>query len=68
MTTRIVVKIGSSSLTGPEGGLNREAVSFFASEIAELKKNGCEVLLVTSGAVAMRLPQYRLSSTSEAAA
>lgn len=38
MTTRIVVKIGSSSLTGPEGGLNREAVSFFASEIAELKK------------------------------
>lgn len=52
MTTRIVVKIGSSSLTGPEGGLNREAVSFFASEIAELKKNGCEVLLVTSGAVA----------------
>ncbi|KTD87223.1 glutamate 5-kinase [Paenibacillus etheri] len=52
MTTRIVVKIGSSSLTGTEGGLNREAVSFFASEIAELKRNGCEVLLVTSGAVA----------------
>lgn len=52
MTSRIVVKIGSSSLTGPEGGLNREAVAFFAAEIAALRKDGCEVLLVTSGAVA----------------
>ncbi|MEK4851294.1 glutamate 5-kinase [Paenibacillus sp. FSL H7-0756] len=52
MTSRIVVKIGSSSLTGPEGGLNREAVSFFAAEIAALREDGCEVLLVTSGAVA----------------
>ncbi|WP_379129336.1 glutamate 5-kinase [Paenibacillus sp. sgz500958] len=52
MTTRLVVKIGSSSLTGPEGGLNREAIAFFAAEIAGLRKSGCEVLLVTSGAVA----------------
>lgn len=52
MTTRIVVKIGSSSLTGPEGGLNREAIAFFAAEIAGLRKQGAEVLLVTSGAVA----------------
>lgn len=52
MTTRIVVKIGSSSLTGSEGGLNREAIVFFANEIAELQQSGCEVLLVTSGAVA----------------
>ncbi len=49
---RIVVKIGSSSLTGPQGGLNHEAVSFFASEIATLQQQGHSVLLVTSGAVA----------------
>lgn len=52
MAIRIVVKIGSSSLTGPEGGLNREAVAFFAAELAALRQDGCEVLLVTSGAVA----------------
>lgn len=52
MTTRIVVKIGSSSLSGPEGGLNRDAVAFFAAEIAALREQGSEVLLVTSGAVA----------------
>ncbi len=52
MSTRVVVKIGSSSLTSAEGGLNRDAVAFFANEIAALKKEGAEVLLVTSGAVA----------------
>jgi glutamate 5-kinase len=52
LATRLVVKIGSSSLTGPEGGLNRAAIAFFAAEIADLRRSGCEVLLVTSGAVA----------------
>lgn len=52
MKTRLVVKIGSSSLTESEGGLNREAIAFFAAEIAGLRQLGHEVLLVTSGAVA----------------
>lgn len=49
---RIVVKIGSSSLTSDEGGLNRDKISFFAAEIAALKRSGWQPLLVTSGAVA----------------
>ncbi|HEX7057074.1 MAG TPA: glutamate 5-kinase [Bacilli bacterium] len=49
---RIVVKIGSSSLTTREGGLNRKQVDYFAAEIAELIRQGTQVLLVTSGAVA----------------
>ncbi|CAM2794469.1 glutamate 5-kinase [Paenibacillus sediminis] len=49
---RIVVKIGSSSLTSEEGGLNDKAISFFADELASLQKQGYQVLLVTSGAVA----------------
>ncbi|WP_314585484.1 glutamate 5-kinase [Paenibacillus terrigena] len=49
---RIVVKIGSSSLTSDEGGLNRSKVNFFASELAALHASGAQVLLVTSGAVA----------------
>ncbi|GIP20045.1 MULTISPECIES: glutamate 5-kinase [Paenibacillus] len=52
MQQRVVVKIGSSSLTSPEGGLNRDAVHFFASELSGLRESGFQVLLVTSGAVA----------------
>ncbi|GGD64836.1 glutamate 5-kinase [Paenibacillus nasutitermitis] len=52
MTERIVVKIGSSSLTSDEGGLNRERIAFFAHELASLYDAGHQVLLVTSGAVA----------------
>jgi glutamate 5-kinase len=48
----IVVKIGSSSLTSDEGGLNRSQIVFFADELAKLHRRGCQVMLVTSGAVA----------------
>ncbi len=52
MTETIVVKIGSSSLTSDEGGLNRERIAFFSHELAALHEAGYQVLLVTSGAVA----------------
>ncbi|WEK55749.1 MAG: glutamate 5-kinase [Candidatus Cohnella colombiensis] len=52
MSQRIVVKIGSSSLTSEEGGLNRKQVQFFAEELASLQQAGHQVLLVTSGAQA----------------
>jgi glutamate 5-kinase len=52
MRQRIVVKIGSSSLTSPEGGLNRERIEFFAGELAALHRELYPLLLVTSGAVA----------------
>jgi glutamate 5-kinase len=52
MSERTVVKIGSSSLTSEEGGLNRERIRFFAAELASLHQSGDGVILVTSGAVA----------------
>jgi glutamate 5-kinase len=52
MTQRIVVKIGSSSLTSAEGGLSRPQIRFFAEEIARVVKDGRQIVLVTSGAVA----------------
>lgn len=52
MQQTIVVKIGSSSLTSDEGGLNRAKIAFFADELAALRAQGFPVLLVTSGAVA----------------
>ncbi|WP_040951132.1 glutamate 5-kinase [Gorillibacterium massiliense] len=50
--SRYVIKIGSSSLTSDEGGLNRDKIGFFASELAKLHQMEHQPLLVTSGAVA----------------
>lgn len=49
---RIVVKIGSSSLTSEHGGLNRKQIAFFVQELHSLIGRKTQVLLVTSGAVA----------------
>lgn len=49
---RIVVKIGSSSLTNVKGEIDHEKLQDHIQAIATLKKQGHEVLLVSSGAVA----------------
>ncbi len=49
---RWVVKIGSSLLTADGQGLDRAGIARWASEIARLVGAGCEVVLVSSGAVA----------------
>lgn len=52
MRQRMVIKIGSSSLTCEEGGLNEAKVRFLSNELSELHAAGYDVLLVTSGAIA----------------
>lgn len=47
-----VVKVGSSSLTAAGAGLDRGAIRRWVSDIAELRRDGCQVVLVSSGAVA----------------
>ena len=49
---RVVVKIGTSSITTSEGNINSSAVSALCDEVATLRKDHHEVLIVTSGAVA----------------
>lgn len=66
MTERIVVKIGSSSLTSEEGGLNRERIKYFASELASLHQGGNGVMLVTSGAVAAGFRQIGYATRPKA--
>lgn len=63
---RIVVKIGSSSLTSDGGGINRERIDFFASELAALHAAGHQMLLVTSGAVAAGFRQIGYPSRPKA--
>lgn len=49
---RIVIKIGSSSLTTKSGALSIEKVRLYVDAIAKLKRAGHEVVLISSGAVA----------------
>jgi glutamate 5-kinase len=49
---RWVVKIGSSLLTAKGQGIDRDSIQRWAGEIARLVAQGCEVVLVTSGAIA----------------
>ena len=48
----ITVKVGTSSLTGPDGSICPEKSEYIATQIAALREAGHTVILVTSGAVA----------------
>jgi glutamate 5-kinase len=48
---RIVVKIGSSLVSSRQTGLQPEKIDQLADEIAALRSNGREVLIVSSGAI-----------------
>lgn len=49
---RIVVKVGSSLVTNEGRGLDHAAVARWAAEISALRREGREVVLVSSGAIA----------------
>lgn len=49
---RVVVKVGSSLLTGPDNGLEVAKIDAYATQIAQLAAAGHQVTLVSSGAVA----------------
>ncbi len=49
---RIVVKVGSSILASVEKGLHYEVFSHLSKEISGLKRQGYEIVLVSSGAIA----------------
>ncbi len=57
----IVVKIGSSSLASPGGGLDPDAISRVVEQTEVLWESGHPCVLVTSGAVAAGLPALGLS-------
>lgn len=57
---RIVIKVGSGVLTSA-GGLNMTVIDDLTTEICTLKKEGFEVLLVSSGAIASGLKKIGMS-------
>ncbi len=52
MKERIAVKIGSNVLTRKDGMLDVTQMSALVDQIAELHKNGYEIIVISSGAVA----------------
>ena len=49
---RIAVKIGSNVLTRKDGALDITRMSALVDQVAELRRAGVEVILISSGAVA----------------
>ncbi len=51
MHKRIVVKVGTSTLTHAGGGMNFRNMDRLARVLTDVKSGGCEVVLVSSGAI-----------------
>lgn len=51
MTKRVVVKVGSSSVTTADGGVDHDSLATVARDVAALRDAGWSVVLVTSGAI-----------------
>ena len=71
---RIVIKIGTSTLTHSTGNLNIRRVEEMCKTISDVKNAGHEVIMVSSGAIAMGIGKLGMSekpsdiSTKQAAA
>lgn len=58
---RIAVKIGSNVLTRPDGTLDITRMSALVDQISELHRQGKQVIVISSGAVASGRSELRLS-------
>lgn len=54
---RIVIKVGTSSLTYDNGKMNLRFLDHLARQISDLKNRGIQVILVTSGAIGIGFPE-----------
>ena len=53
---RVVVKVGTSSITYENGKVNFRYLDHLTRQLADLKNRGLDVVLVTSGAIGVGLP------------
>lgn len=58
---RLVVKVGSSSLTTPDGQLDTDCLNALVDEVAARRMRGHQVVIVTSGAIAAGLGPLALT-------
>lgn len=63
---RVVIKVGSSSLTHPETGhLNFRKLEKLVRQVCDLKNSGKEVILVSSGAMAVGISDLNIGTKPE---
>ncbi len=60
---RIVIKVGSSVLTGSGDGLDQKRMEQLAGEVSAIMDQGREVIVVSSGAIAAGLAKLGLKKT-----
>ena len=65
---RLVVKVGTNTLTGGEDHLSRSQMSVVARQIAQLVKDGHQVTLVSSGAIVAGRDALRTADGKSSAA
>ena len=65
-TKRIVVKIGSALITNNGTGVDLAAINEWAKQIAQLRQQGREVVLVSSGAIACGMQRLGLNKRPSA--
>lgn len=58
---RLVVKVGTSTLVLPDGGVNLNAIDQLAFALSSLCGQGIEVILVSSGAIGVGLNTLRMA-------
>lgn len=60
---RIVIKFGTNVLTNSDGNLALSRIYSFIEDIAQLKKQGKEIIIVTSGAVGLGAKKLKLEES-----
>lgn len=68
MYKRIIIKIGTGVLSNKEGRLDESVLENIVDQISFLKKNGLEIVLITSGAVGFGRSLLKLTSETETVA
>ena len=59
---RIVVKVGTSTLAHASGRMNIRRVELLCKVLSDLKNAGCQVVLVSSGAIGMGVGKLSLGA------
>lgn len=57
---RVVIKVGTSTLAGASGGVDADYVMALAGQVAHVMRAGCQVVLVSSGAIAAGIERLGL--------
>jgi glutamate 5-kinase len=61
---RVVVKIGTSSITDDDGAVDRSTITKLCAEVAGLRAESIDVVVVTSAAIAAGLPELGLGGAN----